>query len=134
MVDLRTKCSESEQEFNTRMQSRAEEIAAVSDTIHILNADESFDVFDKSVNSFFLQVSASTRAKSERKSRAALALQRAVRLGGNTLSAVQAARLASAVQLNVFDKVTEEIDRLVAELGKQQQDEVSIMYTSKTIK
>lgn len=131
LADLRTKCTESEAEFNARTKSRLEEIAAVSDTINILNSDEAFDVFDKSVNDRrglaeadasasmsvgFLQISASD----QRKARAASALQRAVRLGGQ-----QAQQLAVALQLNAFEKVMEEIDKLVVELGKQQKDEVA---------
>jgi len=121
LADLHTKCSESEAEFEARTKSRLEEIAAVSDTIQILNSNESFDVFDKSVNSFFLQLRSEAN---QRKTRAASALQRALSLGGHMLSSVQAARLVAALQLDAFEKVVEEIDKLVSELGKQQQDEV----------
>jgi hypothetical protein len=129
LADLKSKCAESEEEFAARTKSRLEEIAAVSDTIKILNTDEAFDVFDKSVNSF-LQLQISTVQKQQRVLQRAtsrstkLALQRALHLGAQTLSSEQAARLKAAVELNVFEKVLAEIDKLVVELGKQQQDEV----------
>merc|ERR1719433_1791737 len=50
LAKLKKRCAESEEEYQARVKSRLEEIAAVEDTIKILNSDEAFDVFEKTVN------------------------------------------------------------------------------------
>merc|ERR550537_1002220 len=121
LATLKEKCANSEADYEKRVKDRLTEIAAVEDTIKILNDDEAFDVFDKSVNAVeqtgsavgFLQVS-----EKNRRSRAAAVLRRA----GSKSPTL--ALLTTSVQLDSFDKVKAEIDRLVAEYKKQQQDEV----------
>merc|ERR1740121_1195665 len=56
LANLKEKCSESAATFETRVKDRMAEIAAVSDTIQILNSDTAFDNFDKTVNTAFFQV------------------------------------------------------------------------------
>jgi uncharacterized protein HemX len=101
---------------------RIEEIAAVDDSIEILNSDESFDVFDKSVNTAFIQVSASEAIRKQlRRQRAASLLKTtAVKTGSPQL-----ALIAASAQLDAFTMVKAEIVRLVAELNQQQKDEVA---------
>eukprot|EP00928_Gymnodinium_smaydae_P070349 TRINITY_DN5419_c0_g3_i1.p1 TRINITY_DN5419_c0_g3~~TRINITY_DN5419_c0_g3_i1.p1 ORF type:complete len:699 (-),score=232.87 TRINITY_DN5419_c0_g3_i1:89-2185(-) len=117
---LKEKCSESKGEFDTRVKNRLDEIAAVEDTIGILNSDESFDAFDKSVNTAFLQISSSSQQEQALRARAASVLRKAAS-GAET---AQLALLAASAQLDAFEKVKAEIDKLVAELGKQMKDEV----------
>merc|ERR1719356_1662867 len=130
LADLKAKCSESDAEFDARIASRLEEIAAVQDAIKILNSDESFGAFEKTTKGFvedqdfvaasagvsLLQADAETAVAQARRSRAAQLL-RATGLPRLVL-------LASAVQEGVFDKVIAEVERLVAELSQQQKDEV----------
>merc|ERR1719394_1038542 len=52
LADLKEKCAASDAEFESRMKSRLEEIAAVEDTIAILNSDEAFANFDKTTRGF----------------------------------------------------------------------------------
>lgn len=64
-------------------EDRTAEIAAVEDTIAILNTDASFDNFERTVNVAFLQTSALTSASErERLGRAAAALERGAALTG----------------------------------------------------
>merc|ERR1719263_1486244 len=65
----------------------------------------------------FLQVDASQK---QRRQQAVSALQRAARVSGSP----QIALLAASAQLDAFTKVKELIDKMVAELGQQQKDEV----------
>eukprot|EP00928_Gymnodinium_smaydae_P052426 TRINITY_DN362_c2_g1_i1.p1 TRINITY_DN362_c2_g1~~TRINITY_DN362_c2_g1_i1.p1 ORF type:complete len:721 (-),score=239.42 TRINITY_DN362_c2_g1_i1:51-2108(-) len=123
LANLKSKCSESASEYDARVKSRLEEIAAVQDTIGILNSDESFDLFDKSVNSpaSFLQTSeVSGEEMQARRSRAALVLRRAA----GPAHAAKLSLLAASAELDAFEKVKAEIDKMVAELNKQQKDEV----------
>merc|ERR1719156_13575 len=67
----------------------------------------------------FLQTDA-TASQQERRQRAVSALQRAASLSNSP----QIALLAASAQLDAFTKVKALIDKMVAELTKQQQDEV----------
>jgi len=113
---LEKKCSETGADFDKRVKARMAEIAAVGDTIQILNSDEAFEAADKSVNSF-LQTSSTTSAAKDRRQRAAKVLQQS--------GAAELLVLANSVQLDAFTKVKEEIDKLVAELKTQQAEEVA---------
>jgi len=119
---LKKRCSETDAEFEERMKSRMEEIRAVDETIKILNEDKAFDVFDRTLvagPTEFLQTSSNT-AEHLLRERAAAALLAAARSGPSPRLLL----LASRVKLDTFTKVKQEIDKMVAALGKQQQDEV----------
>jgi len=127
LANLKKKCSESAEEFDARVQDRREEIVAVSDTIKILNSDDAFENFDKTVNTAsFLQLGSvnadrGTEAQQQRLSRAGALLQQY----GMQLEAPQLLLLASKTKLDTFTKVKEMIDKLVTELTQQQKDEVA---------
>jgi len=129
LANLKTKCTSTDAEYEARTKSRLEEIAAVEDTIKILNADESFDVFGKSLSKdlppAFLQTSSrsagQTSEEATLRSRAAALLVRAAGRSGLPRLAL----IAASAQLDAFTKVKEEIDKLVAELKSQQKDEVA---------
>jgi len=116
---LQEKCADTDEEFEKRVKSRLEEIAAVEDTIEILNSDESFNNFGKTVDSF-IQVSSSSEEKA-RRAKAAEVLQHAAARTNQPKLAL----LAISAQLDVFTKVKAEIDKMVAELQTQQKDEIS---------
>merc|ERR1719169_262516 len=119
LKSLKEKCATMDADYDKRVKDRLTEIDAVSDTIKILNSDESFEAFDKQVAPVFLQTDASASQK-ERRQRAVSALQRAARLSGSP----QVALLAASAQLDAFTKVKALIDKMVAELTTQQKDEV----------
>jgi len=118
LKNLQEKCANTDEEFEKRVKSRLEEIAAVEDTIEILNSDDAFASFDKTVNSF-LQVSSQQQEKA-RRAQAAAVLQKAAR----DTNQPKLALIAISAQLDVFTKVKEEIDKMVAELQAQQKDEI----------
>ena len=57
LQSLKTRCSETNEEFDRRVADRQAELKAVIDAIGILNSDTSFDTFDKTVSTDFLQMS-----------------------------------------------------------------------------
>jgi len=122
LANLKKKCSESSAEFDTRVKSRLEEIAAVQDTVKILNADEAFDNFDKTVNVALFQTGASRGGSFQKqlRARAAGVLQRAAGKHADPKLALMAAQ----VKLDGFEKVKAAIDRMISELNTQQSDEV----------
>lgn len=117
LATLQKKCAESDETFEKRVKSRLEEIAAVEETIEILNHDDSFANFDKTVNSF-LQVFSQEK---QQRQRVVALLQKAA--GAN--NSPQLALIAISAQLDVFTKVKAEIDKMVAELHAQQKDEIA---------
>merc|ERR1719330_1985881 len=76
LAKLKEKCAMSAEEFDTRVKDRMAEIAAVQDTIKILNSDESFDNFDKTVSAALLQTGAAGHALEKRQRQRAAALLR----------------------------------------------------------
>jgi hypothetical protein len=118
MRNLKKKCAQSDAEFEKRMKDRLEEIAAVEDTIGILNSDASFENFDKTVSSF-VQVSSETSRSLESKKLRAAEVLRSVRGASEQMTA-----LAATVELDGFEKAKAAIDKMVADLTKQQAEEV----------
>ena len=56
LQNLKTRCSETNEEFDRRVVDRQAEFKAVINAIGILNSDTSFDTFDKTVSTDFLQM------------------------------------------------------------------------------
>merc|ERR1719207_196988 len=119
LKNLTEKCATMDADYDKRVKDRLTEIDAVTDTIKILNSDESFEAFDKMQAPVFLQTDATANQK-ERRQQAVSALQRAARISGSP----QIAMLAASAQLDAFTEVKALIDKMVAELTTQQQDEV----------
>merc|ERR1719238_1810207 len=119
LKNLTEKCATMDADYDKRVKDRLTEIDAVTDTIKILNSDESFEAFDKMQAPVFLQTG-TVASQQERRQQAVSVLQRAARVSGSP----QIAMLAASAQLDAFTEVKALIDKMVAELTKQQQDEV----------
>merc|ERR1719478_526128 len=120
LKNLTEKCATMDADYDKRVKDRLTEIDAVTDTIKILNSDESFEAYDKMQAPVFLQT-VSTSSQKELRSRAVSALLRAVKISGSPRDAL----LATSAQLDAFTKVKELIDKMVTELAKQQKDEIA---------
>ena len=116
LATMNKKCAASDEQFEARVKARLSEIAAVEDTIEILNSDTSFEAFDKSVNSF-IQVNSEEQNK---RNRVVSVLRKAASASQNPAIAL----LAVSAQLDVFTKIKAEIDKLISEMEAQQADEV----------
>jgi len=101
-----------EGEWEVRSKTRSDEIAAVSETIGILNGDDSKELFDRSTS--FVQ-------KDTRLQR----LQSFLMKKGRETKSTSLLSLASTVQLDSFEKVKAAIDDMVKELKKTMTDDVS---------
>jgi len=126
LANLEKNCKAEDEAYAARVKVRSEEIVALGETLKILTADESRDLFDKTIS--FLQVSSS-----ERKSGEAEQLQAESRLSERAMQRIaEVARrhhnwalvsLAVRVRLDKFTKVKEVMDKMLAELQKQQKEE-----------
>jgi len=119
LANLQTKCSEHDEEYDTRVKDRLTEIQAVEKAISTLNDEDSFKLFDKTV-SFFQISSGESESMQMRRQSAAAKLERAAARGDSPVLAM----LAGRVRLDAFTEVKKAISGMVAELTKQQQDEV----------
>jgi len=121
LKNLEEKCAQSDEEFEKRVKDRNTEIEAVQDTIKIVNSDEAFDNFSKTVNTF-VQISGGAATQEQQ-----VLLRRVSSMLAEVGTRIQSPRLslmATAAQLDAFTQVKAEIDKMVAELTKQQQDEI----------
>jgi len=106
-------CTEAGANFDKRKAARLSEIQAVAETIEILTGDEAKDAMDSTFS--FVQTSAEKNQRLLRQ-KAATMLRRS--------KSPELSLLATAVELDAFTKVKEEIDKMIATLKTQNADEV----------
>merc|ERR1719261_1477671 len=117
LMNLKETCQNTDQEFEERTKTRAEEIKAVSEALAILSSDDAHDTFTSTFN--FIQKSSkksSTREKAEK-----ILLKAAKKTGDAKI-----AKLATRVQLDGFKKVSEDIDGMIADLKKEKDADVKM--------
>lgn len=115
--DLKLKCQVTDQEWDARAKVRQEEIAAVAETISILTSDDALDLTRKTVS--FVQVHLSS-VDAKRKEATQFLLE-----AGKKLQSPRLRMVAMQVQMDPFSAMKEEIDKLVAGLSKEKQDEIN---------
>merc|ERR1719269_357404 len=106
-----------DQEFEERTKTRAEETKAVSEALAILSSDDAHDTFTSTFN--FIQVSKETQSKRDNAERILYSV--AKKTGHPRL-----ATLATRVRLDNFKKVSEEIDGMISDLKKEKADDVKM--------
>merc|ERR1719243_534210 len=117
LMNLKETCQMTDQEFEERTKTRAEETKAVSEALAILSSDDAHDTFTSTFN--FIQVSKATQSKRDHAEKILYAVAKKVR---HPLLAT----LATRVRLDNFKKVTEEIDGMIADLKKEKADDVKM--------
>jgi len=140
LSNLKLQCNDLDSEWEKRSKTRAEELKAVAETITILTEDDNREHLAKT--SSFLQLASKMGSRS--RSRAASLLRAAAQApafdADDLLDAwrshsgkrhsqtrgprAQLSALAVTVQLDAFPKVKEAMTKMVAELKKQQEEEV----------
>jgi peptidoglycan hydrolase CwlO-like protein len=117
LMNLKETCQMTDQEWEERQKSRAEEIKAVSEALAILSSDDAHDTFTSTFN--FVQVSAKSRATRARDSASKTLFDAAKKYSNPRLAA-----LATRVRLDAFTKVKAAIDDMIAALLKEKADEI----------
>jgi hypothetical protein len=119
LININKKCKDLDTEYDERVKDRLTELSAVEKAIATLNDEDSFKVFDKTLS--FLQTSSTEAEKMQ------LMRQTAARALERTAAEVQSpilAMLAGRVRLDTFTEVKKSIAKMVAQLEKQQKDEI----------
>merc|ERR550537_1810969 len=109
-MNLKETCQMTDQEFEERTKTRAEEIKAVSEALAILSSDDAHDTFTSTFN--FIQRS---QKKSATRERAEKILLKAAKKTGDR----KMLKLSSRVLLDGFQKVSDDIDGMIADLKKE---------------
>jgi len=115
-------CEVEDTEYKKRHEIRSQELVALSETLRILSEDDARDLFGKTLS--FLQVSG-TRS-GQRMMTQDKALDQAMRKIADVARKNKnwaLVSLAVRVRLDAFAKVKEMMDKMLAELAKQQKDE-----------
>merc|ERR1719297_778639 len=117
MLTLEKDCKEEEIAYQERVKVRTQEIIALSETLKILTDDDARELYDETMS--FLQMDASQTSRARALQRSVQHIAEVARKNGNTALAALAVRM----QLDAFTKVKEMMDKMLAELLKQQQAE-----------
>jgi len=113
---LKEKCSTTDAEWEERTKTRQLEMEACSKALAVLSSDEAHDLFTKTFNPAFMQVS----EHSERQSAAAKYLKEvALKVDSPRLAAI-----AMKVKLDAFVRVKKAIDDMITQLTAEKQDEI----------
>merc|ERR1719456_1926605 len=118
LMNLKETCQMTDQEWEERQKSRAEEIKAVSEALAILSSDDAHDTFTKTFN--FVQTKTAATADRKNRDKASALLFKAAKANGNP----RLAALAARVRLDAFTKVKAAIDEMIAALLKEKADEI----------
>jgi hypothetical protein len=121
LMELKKTCATKAKEYEERVSMRAQELVAISETIKILNDDDSLDLFKKTLPSpAFLQL---TRSEKELRSAAAAALKKAKTAGAGVNPKFALIALALSGKKVGFEKVMKMIDEMVVTLKTEQKDD-----------
>jgi len=126
LVDLEGRCKNADTEYQTRQQTRQDEMLAISETINILTTDQAKDL--RGTTAMLLQLNSvhkvSQSLNSPLRSQAATPLiETAHKLKGSAGS-WELVALAVNVKLDGFEKIKAKMDNMIAKLKQQQSDEV----------
>jgi len=145
LQNLQDTCMDLDKQWEIRSKTRAEETKAVSEALEIITSDDSMDLLRNTVTLFQVDAKAEMRM---RRSRAVASLRKAAespsfemddllsawqhhsaRKGVSMLGAAggprtQLSTLAVTVGLDSFTKIKEAMDKMVADLKKEQEEEV----------
>merc|ERR1719235_1705006 len=117
LMNLKETCQMTDQEYEERTKTRAEEIKAVSEALAILSSDAAHDTFTSTFN--FIQKSSK---KSTNREKAEKILLKVAKKTGNP----KIATLSTRMRLDGFEKVSEDIDGMIADLKKEKDADVKM--------
>merc|ERR1719359_2447447 len=118
LKNLKEQCAAMDSEWEMRQKTRTEEMEAVAKALEILSGDDAQDLFSRTLG--FIQTSASKYSKVREQASKLLASVAKKNHNPKLIT------LAVQIRLDAFTKVKKAIDDMIAELTKQQADEVKL--------
>jgi len=118
LADLKSRCGSMDQEWAARQKMRQDETTAISEAMKVLTADDARDTMSKTTGAVFLE--ASMRRSSGGREAAIRVLQNAAA----KLNKPKLMMLAASMKSDVFDKMKENVDKMIAKLQQDGKDEV----------
>ena len=128
LAELEKGCATKTKEWEERSKTRAEELVALADTIKVLNDDDALDLFKKTLPSASASLMQTGVGLKSTQMRALQEIRKAQQAAGiHSRPGLQFLVLAlsgkQAMNQRSFDKVIVMIDKMVAELKTEQQDD-----------
>merc|ERR1719356_1725746 len=124
LADLKEGCSTKDAEYAERVKTRSAELAALSDTIKLLNDDDALELFKKTLpapGASFLEVRLSSRQVRQQAMQVLKgAVRKSDRAHHTSVSFIIAALHGKKIS---FDKIIKMIDDMVTTLGEEQKDD-----------
>jgi len=123
LANLDTNCEKKKKEWDVVVRTRADELAALADTIKTLNDDDALELFKKTLPSAaasFMQIQVSARAS---RTKALSELQHALKAGRPRAVGLEFIALALRGKKIGFEKIIAMIDEMVATLKAEQKDD-----------
>jgi hypothetical protein len=125
LAELESGCSTKDKEYEERVKTRNEELAALAETIKILNDDDALELFKKTLpapSASLMQVATTTAGQ---RSRAAALVRQAQDRSGGDRARLGFLVMALRGQKVGFETVIKMIDDMVALLKKEQTDDAN---------
>merc|ERR1719387_936846 len=119
-ANLKATCADLDAQMAERQKTRSLEMKACSKALAVLSGDDAHDLFTKTFNRAASFVQKSSSMGSKRREIAAKALEAAAKRSHNANLNL----LAIQVRLDAFKKVKESIEKMVADLVKEKEDEI----------
>jgi septal ring factor EnvC (AmiA/AmiB activator) len=133
IATLEAQCGTKEKEWAARQKARAEEVAAISEAIGILNDDDALDVFKKAVPSALIQGMSlgllqkgndrSTRIQKTLGMLSSSTRFRSPQMGNLLFTLRSKLRIKQRQGVKQFEEIVKMIDDMVSLLGKQQAED-----------
>jgi len=121
---MKESCANEDSEYAKRAKVRGEEAVALTETLKILRSDDARDTFGRTIGQSFLQVSSSSSTEvAARQDRAADRAMKMIAKIAKKHRNWSLVALAVTVRLDAFEKVKAAMDKMLAELEKQQKEE-----------
>merc|ERR1719277_608563 len=122
LAELESGCSTKDEEYAARVKTRTEELAAIAETIKILNDDDALELFKKTLPAPSASLMEIRTTSAQVRDRALSAIQQAASLSKDR-TRLDFILLALRGKKVGFEKVISMIDEMVASLKKEQVDD-----------
>jgi len=123
LADLENNCAKKKAEWTERVKTRTLELAALADTIKILNDDDALELFKKTLPSASASLLEVTVTADAMRARALYTIRRARQLSSADRARFDFIALAMQGKKTGFEKVIAMIDEMVATLKAEQGDD-----------